>query len=67
MKTVFLIFSFLLFGSPVFADEMIIRVNVNRVCSKVVRILYASDTFSDESWQRFKQCIHFMKKFDGIK
>ncbi len=29
---------------------------VNKVCSYIVGIPYASDNFSDEEWERFKLC-----------
>ncbi len=44
-----------------------IRVNVNRVCAKIVGIPYASDNFSDAEWQKFKNCVRFMRQFDGIE
>ena len=30
--------------------------HVNRVCSFIVGIPYASDNFTDEEWERFKVC-----------
>jgi hypothetical protein len=67
MKKAFLISMVFLFGTPAFAENMMIRVNVNRVCAKIVGIPYASDNFSDAEWKKFKQCISFMRKFDGIE
>ena len=67
MKKALIAFSILLFNSPIYAEDMMIRVNVNRVCAKIVAIPYASDNFSDAEWEKFKQCVRFMRKFDGIE
>lgn len=67
MKKALFIFSFLLLSTPAFAEDMMIRVNVNRVCAKIVGIPYASDNFSDVEWEKFKKCVRFMRKFDGIE
>lgn len=34
--------------------------HINRQCSYVVGIPYASDNFSDEEWERFKYCRNMM-------
>lgn len=65
-KLLFLPF-LLAFASPVSANEMMITVNVNRVCAAIVEIPYASDNFSDEEWKQFQQCVRFMRQFDGIE
>jgi hypothetical protein len=57
----------LLFIQPASANEMMITVNVNRVCAAIVGIPYASDNFSDAQFQKFKQCLRFVRQFDGIK
>lgn len=60
-----LIFSTLvIFGmnTSVHAQE-IIPININRVCSAIVNIPYASDNFTDEEWEQFKECLVFMKYF----
>jgi hypothetical protein len=49
------------------ANEMMINVNVNRVCAAIVNIPYASDNFSDEEWKQFQQCVRFMRQFNGVK
>lgn len=67
MKKVFLLSSILLFSTPAFAEDMMIRVNVNRVCAKIVGIPYASDNFSDVEWEKFKHCVRFIRQFDGIE
>ncbi len=67
MKKALLIPIILLFSTPAFAENMMIRVNVNRVCAKIVGIPYASDSFSDAEWQKFKNCVRFMRQFDGIE
>ena len=52
---------------PASANEMMITVNVNRVCAAIVGIPYASDNFSDAEFQKFKQCLRFVRQFDGIQ
>ena len=57
----------LLLIKPASANEMMITVNVNRVCAAIVDIPYASDNFSDAEFQKFKQCLRFVRQFDGIR
>ena len=57
----------LLFIQPASANEMMISVNVNRVCAAIVDIPYASDNFSDAEFQKFKKCLRFVRQFDGIQ
>lgn len=57
----------LLFIQPASANEMMITVNVNRVCAAIVGIPYASDNFSDAQFQKFKQCLRFVRQFDGVQ
>ena len=57
----------LLLIQPASANEMMITVNVNRVCAAIVGIPYASDNFSDAQFQKFKQCLRFVRQFDGIQ
>ena len=57
----------LLLIKPASANEMMITVNVNRVCAAIVGIPYASDNFSDAQFQKFKQCLRFVRQFDGIQ
>ena len=57
----------LLLIQPASANEMMITVNVNRVCAAIVGIPYASDNFSDAEFQQFKQCLRFVRQFDGIQ
>ena len=52
---------------PASANEMMITVNVNRVCAAIVGIPYASDNFSDAQFQKFKQCLRFVRQFDGVQ
>ena len=40
---------------------------INKFCAYVVGIPYASDNFSDAEWEKFKSCVRFMRKFDGIE
>lgn len=54
-------------ATPASANEMMITVNVNRVCASIVQIPYASDNFSDEEWKQFQKCVRFMRQFNGIK
>lgn len=67
MKKLLAIPFILLFASPAVAEDMMIRVNVNRVCASIVGIPYASDNFSDAEWEKFKRCVKFIRKFDGIE
>ena len=57
----------LLLIQPASANEMMITVNVNRVCAAIVGIPYASDNFSDAQFQKFKQCLRFVRQFDGVQ
>lgn len=33
----------------------------NRICAYIVGIPYASDNFSDDEWERFKVCKHYLR------
>jgi hypothetical protein len=66
MKKLALILPFL-FIQPASANEMMVNVNVNRLCAAIVQIPYASDNFSDEEWEQFKQCLQFVRQFDGVE
>lgn len=50
------------FFVPVKAQE-VYPINVNRACSAIVGIPYASDNFSDEEWEQFKRCVEFLKSY----
>lgn len=54
-------------ATPASANEMMITVNVNRVCAAVVQIPYASEKLSDAEWKQFQKCVRFMRQFNGIK
>ena len=56
-----------LFIQPALANEMMITVNVNRVCAAIVQIPYASDNFSNQEWEQFKRCLQFVRQFDGVE
>ena len=56
----------LLAATPVQAQEYA-TINVNRVCAAIVGIPYASDNFSDAEFQKFKNCVKFIDRFDGVK
>jgi hypothetical protein len=62
MKTTTAIFGLFLLMSPVRAQE-IYSININRVCAAIVDIPYASDNFSDEEWEQFKNCLEFMRNY----
>lgn len=47
---------------PAYSQE-IYSININKVCSEIVGIPYASDDFSDLEWQQFKDCLEFIKKY----
>jgi len=51
--------------SPVNAE--MITVNVNRVCAAIVDIPYASDNFTDEEWEKFKNCRDYLRRFNNIE
>ena len=55
------------FATPAFANDMMIRVNVNRVCASIVNIPYASDNFSDKEFEKWKKCVAYIRRFDGIE
>jgi hypothetical protein len=67
MKKLLILPFLLAFATPAFANEMMITVNVNRVCASIVNIPYASDNFSDEEWKQFQQCVRYMRQFNGVK
>ena len=46
---------------------MMVTLTVNRLCAAIVGIPYASDNFSDAEFQKFKQCLRFVRQFDGIQ
>ena len=56
-----------LFIQPASATEMMITVNVNRVCAAIVQIPYASDNFTDEEFQKWKDCVAYLRQFDGVQ
>lgn len=55
------------FATPAFADDMMIRINVNRVCASIVDIPYASDNFTDEEFKKWKECVAYIRRFDGVE
>jgi hypothetical protein len=57
----------LLFATPTFANDMMIRINVNRVCAAIVNIPYASDNFTDEEFKKWKECVAYIRRFDGVE
>ena len=67
MKRLLAIPFLIAFATPADANEMMINVNVNRVCAAIVNIPYASDNFSDAEWKQFQQCVRFMRQFNGVK
>jgi hypothetical protein len=52
---------------PAQANDMMVYINVNRFCAAVVNIPYASDNFSDEEWQKFQNCVKYVRRFNGIQ
>jgi hypothetical protein len=56
-----------LFIQPASANEMMVTLNVNRLCAAIVQIPYASDNFSDQEWDQFQQCLRFVRQFDGVQ
>lgn len=57
----------LLFIQPASANEMMVTLNVNRLCAAIVGIPYASDNFSDAEFQKFKKRLLFVRQFDGVQ
>jgi hypothetical protein len=55
------------FATPAFANDMMIRINVNRVCASIVNIPYASDNFSDEEWKKFEGCRDYLRQFKDVE
>ncbi len=49
------------------ANDMMVYLNVNRLCASIVNIPYASDNFSDEEWVKFQQCVKYIRQFNGIE
>lgn len=43
--------------------QEVIPININKVCSAIVNIPYASDNFTDKEWEQFKECLVFMQYF----
>lgn len=62
MKKLIVILSSILLVSPVYSQE-VYSININRVCARIVNIPYASDNFTDEEWQQFKNCLQFMRNY----
>ena len=56
----------ILAATPVHAQEYA-TINVNRVCAAIVGIPYASDNFSDAEYEKFKNCVKFIERFDGVR
>ena len=55
------------FATPAFANDMMIRINVNRVCASIVNIPYASDNFTDEEWKKFEGCRDYLRQFKDVE
>lgn len=43
--------------------QEVYSINVNKMCAAIVDIPYASDNFSDEEWEEFKDCLSFVEQF----
>lgn len=64
MKTILIALAVLL---PSAVNAEMITINVNRVCAAIVNIPYASDNFTDEEWEKFKNCRAYLQRFNGIQ
>ena len=53
--------------TPAQANDMMVYLNVNRLCASIVNIPYASDNFSDEEWVKFQQCVKYVLQFNGVE
>ena len=62
MKQLLIVIALIFTTSPSYSQELY-HININKVCSAIVGIPYASDNFSDEEWEQFKTCLKFIKKF----
>jgi hypothetical protein len=62
-----LLFSLISFTFILPAQAEMITVNVNRVCAAIVDIPYASDNFTDEEWEKFKNCRNYLRRFENIE
>lgn len=60
MKKLILIAFIILSPSSSTAQE-IYSININRLCSSIVDIQYASDSFSDDEWEKFTNCLKYVK------
>jgi hypothetical protein len=49
------------------ANDMMIYINVNRLCAAIVNIPYASDNFTDQEWQQFQDCVKYVRQFNGVE
>ena len=43
--------------------QEVYSINVNKMCAAIIGIPYASDNFTDEEWEEFKECVEFAKYF----
>ena len=62
-----LLFALISFTFILPAQAEMITVNVNRVCAAIVDIPYASDNFTDEEWEKFKNCRNYLRRFENIE
>ena len=67
MKKLIPLLAILPFSTPAFANDMMIRINVNRVCASIVNIPYASDNFTDKEFEKWKKCVAYIRRFDGVE
>lgn len=49
--------------APAFATEETITINVDRVCSNLVGVPYATDSLSDAKWQEFTNCRNYLRSY----
>jgi hypothetical protein len=67
MKTLLIAAAVAFATAPANANDMMVYINVNRLCASMVNIPYASDNFSDAEWQKFQKCVKYVRKFNGIE
>jgi hypothetical protein len=53
----------LLLPTSLSAQE-VYKININRFCADAVDIPYASDNFTNEEWEQFKQCVKLLKEYE---
>ena len=67
MKTLLIAAAVAFATTPAHANDMMVHINVNRLCASMVNIPYASDNFSDAEWKKFEKCVKYVRTFNGVE